>query len=413
MWTVKGISAEFTKPRNPYAVSWYRLSSKRENVHVSSWRNQTGCMVDFGEDCCILLGIACSLQGGEITPAKGITVLPSLRTGPSAILMVLAFQPLHADLHLCVNTSSKKITSISCNSQQLPLTEESALEADDIIRINALREAISTTLCSSSATIPMDAASTILPLLNCVLRRKALTVEDIAASSAVHHHLNPHSKTHYWENAIVAISPEGDSDSGDDEDDGDNMIPPATLDSFCYYLPIHCSLIKPSMSPSISREDGEISQLFCTKQTSNGSRRRSFRRHTANGLPFKLSPYAKPFVPAHACSDPDHEVTSSLESSEQSGKCNQVQVNGNTAARKDNSSLVDIADQNDAANDHFSEKSCEQHEEEEEKVEEKEKVEVEEEEEVEEETDMIASGDGKGVCSDKVESSELLSVEVR
>ena len=176
VWKVEGISAEFTKPRIPYAVSWYRLSSERENVHVTSWRNRTGCMVDFGEDSCcsIHLGIASSLQGGEIdhlVSAKGITVLPSLRTGPSAILMVLAFQTLHADLGLCVDTTSKKITSIRCNSQQLPLTEENTLEADDIIRINALREAISTTLCSSSATIPMDMTSTILPLLKCMLRR--------------------------------------------------------------------------------------------------------------------------------------------------------------------------------------------------------------------------------------------------
>ena len=59
------------------------------------------------------------------------------------------------------------------------------------------------------------------------------------------------------------------------------------------------------MFPSISREVKEISQLFCTKQTSNGSWKQSFRRPTANGLPFKLSPYAKPFVPVHARSDPD------------------------------------------------------------------------------------------------------------
>ena len=80
-------------------IDW---AQKWENVHVNSWRNRTGCMVDFGDDSCILLGIASSLQGGEIThlvPAQGITVLPRLRTGPSAILMVLAFQPL---LQICI-----------------------------------------------------------------------------------------------------------------------------------------------------------------------------------------------------------------------------------------------------------------------------------------------------------------------
>ena len=140
---------------------------------LSSWRNRTGCLVDFGEDNCIHFGITSSLQGGEIThlvSAKGITVLPSLRTGLSAILMVVAFQTLHADLDLLVDTTSKKITSTRCNSQPLSLTEASALDADDIIRINAVREAISTTLCSSSGTIPMDMISTILPLLNWMLR---------------------------------------------------------------------------------------------------------------------------------------------------------------------------------------------------------------------------------------------------
>ena len=96
-------------------------------------------------------------------------------------------------------------------------------------------------------------------------------------------------------------------------------------------------------------------------------------------------------------------------------------------------------------NDHFTEKSCGEHEEkeveeeqeeeeeeeqeekeeeseeeesEEEEVEEEEEEEVEEkrekvegeEEEEEEETDMTVSGNGKGVCSDKVESSELLAI---
>ena len=84
------------------------------------------------------------------------------------------------------------------------------------------------------------------------------------------------------------------------------------------------------------------------------------------------------------------------------------------------------------ASDHFSEKSCEEHEEEvkeeqeeeeeeeqeeqEEKKEERGEEEVEEEkeekeeEEEEEETDITVSGNGKGVCSDKVKSSELLLI---
>ena len=58
----------------------------------------------------------------------------------------------------------------------------------------------------------------------------------------------------------------------------------------------------------------------------------------------------------------------------------------------------------------------EEQEEQEEKKEEREEEEVEEEkeeeeeEEEEEETDITVSGNGKGVCSDKVESSELLSI---
>ena len=283
LWTVEGVNAELTNPRNPYAVSWHRLSSECETVHVSNWRNRTGCVVDFGSS--MLLGIACSLQGGELTrlvSAQGITILPSLKTGPG-ILMLLAFQPLHADLHLCVDTRSKKIISIRCNSPQvISLTEESVLEVDDIIRVNNLREAISTTLCSSSATIPMDTTATILSLLNCVLRRKALTIENVAASSLVQHHQHPHSEIH-WEHAFVRhADPANTGDSGEHPDDGDYMISTATLDSFCYYPPTQCSLITPSISPPISKERGEISTLFCTKQTSNGSQRRSSRRLTSN-----------------------------------------------------------------------------------------------------------------------------------
>ena len=73
VWTVEVLNS-------PYSVSWHRLSSEGEN---GSWKNQTGCMVVSGEDCCIFLGIACSLQSGEITrlvSGQGITILPSLRT---------------------------------------------------------------------------------------------------------------------------------------------------------------------------------------------------------------------------------------------------------------------------------------------------------------------------------------------
>ena len=48
-------------------------------------------------------------------------------------------------------------------------------------------------------------------------------------------------------------------------------------------------------------------------------------------------------------SDPDQE---SFENSEHSDKCSQVQVNGNTAAKKDSSSHADIADQRDDRNEH-------------------------------------------------------------
>ena len=130
------------------------------------------------------------------------------------------------------------------------------------------------------------------------------------------------------------------------------MISPATLDSFCYYPPIQCFLVTPSISPPVSKEGEEISTLFCTKQTSSGSQRRPSRRRTSNynALPFKLSPYAKPFVPTHACSDPDQEVILSLEDSEQSGKYHhQVRISETSAARKDSSSIADIIDgQNDA-----------------------------------------------------------------
>ena len=50
-----------------------------------------------------------------------------------------------------------------------------------------------------------------------------------------------------------------------------------------------------------------------------------------------------------ASSDPDQE---SFENSEHSDKCSQVQVNGNTAAKKDSSSHADIADQRDDRNEH-------------------------------------------------------------
>ena len=250
-WGVDGVEALFGRPQHPCAVSWHTLSSEKERVNVSSWRNRTGCVLNFS--CYNSLGVATYLKGNEIVSevsAQDITVLPSLQAGPSAVLMVVAFQSLHADLHLSVDTVNNKIVSILLNSNEILLPEESILEADDIIRVNALREAISTTLRSSTtATIPMDTASSIRPLLNRVLqRRNPLVQEELKNQQA------------RWEKALG----ESESDESDSDDDIDS---PPTGDLSIYYPKLHCSLVrKTSEVPSFSQE--EVSSHFWKKSPS-------------------------------------------------------------------------------------------------------------------------------------------------
>ena len=322
VWQVEGISAEFTSPRHPCAVSWYRVSPDKESARVNSWRNRTGFLYDLSEDCGPFLGVASALQGGEhsrFVSAKGVTVLPSFRSGPSALLMVLAFQPIHANLELCVDVSSNKITAMRCNSQEIPFDGMCALEADDIVRVNALREAISRTLSSScpNATIPIETASTILPLLDRVLKRKALLCnrdESFPASSLVIDCPVPEA----WEEAIVQREvSDNDSDGFAEFSAGDAAH--LSLDSFCYYPPIQCSLVKSATILPIPEEELRSSSLFHrTDSDGTQTRHRTCRRSStgqlmnpSDDLSFRLSPYATPFVPTGACSDP--AASSSLE----------------------------------------------------------------------------------------------------
>ena len=315
VWRVEGVNAEFTCPRHPCTVAWYRLSHERESARVISWRNRTGFVYDLRDDCGPFLGIASTLQGGEVSrfiSAKGITVLPSFQTGPSALLMVLSFQPLHGNLELGVDVGSKKITSIRYNSQEISFDGRCTLEADDIIRVNALREAISKALSSSSpsATIPMETTATILPLLDCVLNRKALVCNrDEAFADEILGADCPLPLT--WEEAIVHREV-ADEDSDIFAEFPSNDALPLSLESFCFYPPIQCSLVKSVEILPIPKEEMRISNLFHRKDSDGAQTlHRTCRRGSAGQLmntsddsSFKLSPYAKPFVPAGVCSDP-------------------------------------------------------------------------------------------------------------
>lgn len=320
-WRVEGLSVAFTKPRHPFSVTWYQFTPEQEEARILSWRNLTGLVCELQEDCGgAYLGVATTLQGSEcrrFVTAKGITVLPSLRTGPTAVLMALAFQPLASKLELRVDAAEKEITAIRINSQAVEFPW-CPLSSADVTRVNDLREALSKVLRShcTGGVLPMeDTVPTLRPLLEEMLRRGGKgaachqsegprekgenTSPDSRAGSGTASYQKKSRKPSAanWE----STHPNCDTDSEFDSQSmlGDEELP---LSSFTYYPPLLCSLVDSEALPFRAEALKTHCSFLPLDRSSDGSRPRAILRLTDSQTSSfarsnKLSPYAPEFVP--------------------------------------------------------------------------------------------------------------------
>ncbi len=361
-WRVEGISTEFTRPKHPHAVFWNRLSPDGELVSNASWRNITGLISDSESDEGeLFLAVASTIQGCEnrrTVSAKGLTLLPRLKLGPTAILMVLAFQPLTSKaVRLKVDPADKEIVAIELPSGVIGFCGnlKNSLTGADIVRINGLRVAISQALSASASDgmIPINMIKHIPHLLrNMLSRDNKVSLRGFTHPPTSSH---PLPATPQGPEADSVAVPAIEEETGQEDLEGpakparSHIVPvyeweqalrlahkdrevsncepgtevPPSLDDFQYYPPFHCSLV----TPVVERDARVETELLSTPvifepRDVRASSLRSVHKDVISkedgeeegGLPvspessqsesdssssglFKLSPLAKPFVP--------------------------------------------------------------------------------------------------------------------
>ena len=178
-WRVQGIPTEFPRPMHPLRTLWCRLSRHKDTTFSGSWRNPAGFVCELHQDCAPFLGLATCLQGSENVKSvnvKGVTVLPTLLDSPVALLMCLAFQSQYVHMELLVS-EGEHVSGVKIHdSQEIMCYDERFITVDDLIRVNALRSALSLALSfySPNGDLPVSDVANISALLRCMVLREPL-----------------------------------------------------------------------------------------------------------------------------------------------------------------------------------------------------------------------------------------------
>ncbi len=362
-WRVDGVTTEFTMPKHSHALSWSRRSSEREFAVINSWRNLTGLIADMNsEQGEVFLSVASTIQGFDNrnkVSVKGLTLLPRLSLGPTAILMALAFEPVTSSVGLKVDTVNSEVVAVELSSQVIELgcNLKSCLKGADIVRVNNLRAAMSRALNASTpdGKIPMDIIGPIPQLLRNVLRQESSV--DVWGTESQSYEV-PAASTPRGPSlraTLPAIEEEtGQQDSEVSIASGPTLVQPAPLDvpvcewddglgphtgscaesdsssnvgQFQYYPPLQCSLVTAKLkretkfertcTPTIFKPiESEISSILGSSPPQSHANEATAHVDSHNdgqeeegacgsvdsgsdssSGSFKLSPLAKPFVP--------------------------------------------------------------------------------------------------------------------
>ena len=145
IWQVEGIDAELPSPFHPCALTWHRLTVVAEYVNTvffGGWRNPTAFVCKLQQPTKPFFAVASDLLGTR-NPfymfATSITILPQV---PSALLMMLSFQPFSSKLELLTDSNRCRFITAKLNSREIECTD-SHFSKEDVIRLNRLRKAVS------------------------------------------------------------------------------------------------------------------------------------------------------------------------------------------------------------------------------------------------------------------------------
>ena len=269
--TWKVADATFSRPQHPCSVNWTRISKEKEKVIVQSWRNPSGLVCDLGRDCAPFVGIVSFLQGLQYRNAvvgRGVTILPSLSHGKEALLLLLAFQPQDVKISFVMNKGAITCLKIDSFSFPLPVALWRKISADDIVRINELRQAMSHVMRIDAEVVrrlPLEEISAIHSLLKCILTSTPSNLTCPTEKPSLPMTVREASRQ---VDGLI------DSDDSEFEFDTEEMSTmdkdagPLPLSSFQFYPPIECPLLEGCMVRPIPIECLESNYLF-QKKTSH------------------------------------------------------------------------------------------------------------------------------------------------
>ena len=293
-WSVQGIKEQFTRPHHPLAVHWNRLSQHSETASLVNWRQPSCCAISVGREPKHFLGVTATMQGGNnrnFLTARDVTLLPNCGDCCLGLLLLLAFQPHNSSIKFLVDKRAENIISMSFNNFIVPFNELQFLTRDDLIRINALRKAISVVLCyygEDEALFPMEEIARIHSLLDCVLSRSPGNLFNLSKDVS--------------ENQFALLEWDAvmyQNESGEEESFTEEFEYPS-LSSFCYYPQISCDFLSKVEVSKIPEDQLKISKLFCTDEAFKESVVYSLDKQSKlkQRPHFKLSPLAKSFQPS-------------------------------------------------------------------------------------------------------------------
>ena len=178
---MEGISGEFHRLEHQ-SVCWVKLTSHRQIVKVSSFRNPSAFVCDYNDEGYPFFALAAPWQGFEnsTTSAQKLTILPSVKESPVSILVVLAFQSQSSDLELLVDRANKTINGFKLNSEEVVFGDYQTLTIEDLIRINMLRQAMSKALKLTGAI------SSLHNQLKSLITQCHITIKDSTCSNTIH-----------------------------------------------------------------------------------------------------------------------------------------------------------------------------------------------------------------------------------
>ena len=309
-WCISVTKDIFTRPYHPLQLDWKRLTPERELVTPVSWRYPSSFILDLDKSRESTYVAVCStMQGCEnskIVKAKGVTVLPNSENCCSALLLMLAFQPLEADVNLMFDKSRGAIIGLKINGQLVPFHDSQFLTRDDLVRINALRKSFSNLLnsfCEDKSLFPMKEIANIPSLLDCVLSRRPGGLVTLPAEDE-----NVTSCTKWYSVSYVSEAGQ-ENDIGDNEVNFEEEIECPSPNSFSFYPQMSCDILKGVEIRDIPLNQLRVNHFFCSNRecTTSGTycsckgKKKSSRSH------FKLSPLAKSFYPSGMNSNFSHQ----------------------------------------------------------------------------------------------------------